>query len=265
MTNIKMTQYQHYIIPDWPAPAQIQAYVTTRQQGHSSPPFDSFNLASHVNDQPSAVTANINQLIEELNLPEPPSWLNQVHGNTVLYIGKHPNTLVDADASFTRERNKVCAILTADCLPILLCNRTGTEVAAIHAGWKGLLAEIIPATIAAMQTPPANLLAWMGPALGPDRFPIGDDIYQRFLNLHPDNKKSFFRKQAQWHLNCYNLGRLQLQRAGVTEIFGGGSCTYENDSHFYSYRRDNKVTGRMASLIFIRDNLNRELLHNMDP
>ena len=239
-----------YLIPDWPAPKNIRAYTSTRQHGFSKKPFDSFNIAQYVGDDPEWLQANIDALVNDLQLPEVPLWLRQVHGNHAVRI-EACKAIPQADASFTQQKNKVCAVLTADCLPILISNREGTEVAAIHAGWRGLLGNVIVASIKKMQTSADDLMAWMGPALGPEHFELGDEVYADFLNANPDYAAGFKRKKQRWHLNCYAIATWQLQQAGIHAIYGGGLCTFNDKERFYSYRRDNAKTGRMTSLIFI--------------
>ena len=241
---------RNYLTPDWPTPNHGRAFTTTRAQGHSQTPFNEFNLANYVEDDPEAVSANVNELTNELDLPETPRWLHQVHGTTALRAEACTNS-PDADASFTTQRNTVCVVMTADCLPILLCNRSGTEVAAIHAGWKGLLAGVIDSSIEALSSSPDDLLAWMGPALGPKHFAVGDDVRADFINRHPDNLKGFTQQKTRWHLDFYKIATMNLQRCGVTHIYGGEHCTFAEDNDFFSYRRDNGLTGRMASLIWI--------------
>lgn len=239
-----------YVTPDWPAPKRIRAYTTTRNGGFSQAPFDSFNLAAYVNDDIEHVDANQSALIKDLDLPKAPIWLHQVHGNCAVRIDEC-NTSPDADASITQKENTICAVLTADCLPVLLCNRDGTEVAAVHAGWKGLLVNVIDATIAAMHASPDDIIAWMGPALGPDHFELSHNVYADFLNANPDYGTAFDPHNKRWHLDCYAIAKIQLMNAGVTNIYGGDFCTFKERDRFYSYRRDKGITGRMASLIYI--------------
>jgi polyphenol oxidase len=239
-----------YIQPNWPAGSHIRAYTTTREADASSASFEAVNLASDVNGAPSAARIKLGTLKKDLSLPEMPTWLHQVHGNRAVRIDAHQNT-PKADASFTQQKNKICAVLTADCLPILLCNRDGTEVAAIHAGWRGLLANVIKSTISAMHSTPDDLMAWMGPALGPEHFQLNHPIYADFLNANPDYATGFCYEHDAWQFNCYTIARLQLINVGVTAIYGGDDCTYKDAQRFYSYRRDNGITGRMASLIFM--------------
>jgi len=241
---------KHYLEPNWPAPKHIRAFTTTRQHGHSQAPFNNFNLADYVGDDPQAVIGNVEELIDELDLPKSPTWLNQVHGTKAVRIEDCTDT-PDADASFTSTKNKICVVRTADCLPILFCNRSGTEVAAVHAGWKGLFAGVIDATIDALATSPDDLLAWMGPALGPEHFEINNGMRADFIDKHPDNNLGIICRNKQWYLDFYKIATMNLQRCGVTQIYGGEHCTFAEEEQFFSYRRDNGVTGRMASLIWI--------------
>jgi len=238
------------VLSGLPAPTHIRAYTSTRLGGFSQPPFNAFNLANYVEDEVATVADNINLLVEDLDLPEVPRWLHQVHGTYAVPAEAIQNT-PDADGSFTQARNIVCAVLTADCLPVLLCNRDGTEVAAVHAGWKGLLANVIEATISAMHSSPDDLIAWMGPALGPGHFALGETERANFLNANPDYTHALDYTAPRWHLNCYTLATLQLHNAGVGAVYGGDLCTYEDKERFYSFRRDKGRTGRMASLIVI--------------
>ncbi len=239
------------IHPDWPAPDSIRALVTTRAGGVSQSPYASFNLASHVGDAPDAVTANRGRLRE--HCPTEPVWLNQVHGSTVALLDRLngiQTSLVDADASVTFERGIVCAVLTADCLPVLFCDCKGTRVGAAHAGWRGLAGGVLEATVKAMQCEPGNLLAWLGPAIGPQAFEVGDEVREVFMRDLPQAESAFVKSQTgKWLADIYKLARLRLARAGVDCVHGGGACTYTDREQFYSYRRDG-VTGRMAALIW---------------
>lgn len=233
--------------PDWPAPPNIRSLVTTRMGGVSSPPYDSFNLGSHVGDTSEAVAANRATL--RLHCPSEPKWLNQVHGKAV---ARADNLVapMDADASVAFESGTVCAVLTADCLPVLFCDRLGTRVAAAHAGWRGLAAGVLEASVASMQCEMENILAWLGPAIGPQAFEVGDEVRDVFLRDLPETEAAFVQEQpGKWLADIYLLARLRLLRAGVTAVHGGGLCTYSDRERFYSYRRDG-TTGRMASLIW---------------
>lgn len=235
------------IHPDWPAPPNIRSLVTTRVGGISQPPYDNFNLGSHVGDTPEAVATN--RAILREHCPSEPKWLNQVHGKAVALADGHVFP-VDADASVAFESGTVCAVLTADCLPVLFCDRQGTRVAAAHAGWRGLAAGVLEASVAAMQCEAANVLAWLGPAIGPQAFEVGDEVCEIFVRDLPEAESAFVQMQpGKWLADIYLLAQLRLARVGVTNVHGGGFCTYSDLERFFSYRRDG-ATGRMASLIW---------------
>ena len=235
------------ILPDWPAPPWVLSRMTTREGGISLPPWASFNLGDHVGDDPAHVAANRAQL--RLQLPAEPEWLKQVHSARVVETGREPNP--QADASFTREPGQVCAVLTADCLPVLFCDRAGSVVAAAHAGWRGLADGVLEATVAAMQVPPGEILSWMGAAIGPQAFEVGDEVREVFISRHPEAAVAFVpHAPAKWLADIYRLARIRLNHAGVQAVYGGGRCTFNEADRFYSYRRDG-VTGRMASLIWL--------------
>jgi len=238
-----------WIAADWPAPAAVRAGVTTRQGGVSQGPYHGFNLADHVGDDPVAVAENRAQLRRMLQLPAEPDWLKQVHG---IGVSTLPAPGATADASVSRQPGQVCAVLTADCLPVLLCDRRGVTVAAAHAGWRGLATGVIRETVLAMGQEPAGLLAWLGPAIGPEAFEVGDDVRQAFLAENAGYASAFVAgaMPGKWLLDLYAAARRQLAVLGVTQVFGGGFCTYRDVQRFYSYRRD-RQTGRMASLIWI--------------
>ncbi len=237
-----------FIFPDWPAPKNIKSATTTRAGGHSQTPFDSFNLASHVEDESSLVAQNRKTLIEELQLPSEPIWLEQVHSAIAVDASTKNRK---ADASYTNQKNTVCVVMTADCLPVLFCNKQGTQVAAAHAGWRGLANGILESTIKAMNSPANKLMAWMGPAIGPAVFEVGDEVRDAFINHLPQAEQAFTQtKQGHWLADLYELAKQRLAAQGVTAVYGGGECTYSDNVRFYSYRRDGK-TGRMANLIWI--------------
>ena len=221
--------------------------MTTRLGGVSQGPYASLNLGSHVGDDAAAVAANRAQL--RSMLPAEPVWLNQVHGTQVIRADT-ASGVPDADASFTRIPNTVCAVLTADCLPVLFCARDGSAVAAAHAGWRGLAAGVLEATLNAMQVPPAEVMVWMGAAIGPDAFEVGAEVRDTFIASHPSAASAFQPHQPQWLADIYTLARIRLTACGVRAIYGGGLCTYTDAARFYSYRRDG-VTGRMATLIWL--------------
>ncbi len=241
------TIHPQWIIPEWPAPAHVRALVTTRAGGVSSGACAGMNLGRRTADDPAAVEANHAQL--NRLLPQPPRWLAQVHGNTVVDV----DTLAvvpQADASVARRPGTVCAILVADCLPVLFTDRAGTCIAAAHAGWRGLAGGVIANTVARMPAKPAGLLAWIGPGIGPTAFEVGDDVLQAFCTEEPESKSAFKPLRAgKWLCNLPALARDALRRAGVTEVYGGDLCTYTDPQRFYSHRR-NPATGRMAALIW---------------
>ena len=241
-----------FIQPDWPAPAVIRALVTTRAGGVSQPPYDSLNLGDHVGDDPAAVALNRQRL--RAFLPAEPKWLKQVHGTTVARADKLTDA-AEADAAVSFTPGTVCTVLTADCLPVLFCDRQGTRVAVAHAGWRGLAAGVLEASVAAMQCPPGDVLAWLGPAIGPQAFEVGKEVREVFVNQNPEDAVAFRPHASRLTPNhfladIYELARLRLVRAGVRDVYGGGLCTYTDAGRFYSYRRD-KTTGRMASLIWL--------------
>ncbi|WP_066961811.1 peptidoglycan editing factor PgeF [Microbulbifer sp. Q7] len=247
----------HYLKPDWPAPANVRACTTLRAGGHSEGAYRGFNLADHVGDDAAAVAANRSQLQQELNLPNAPQWLEQIHSDKV--VQAHSDGKIrTADASFTAETGIVCAVLTADCLPLLLCNREGSEVAAIHAGWRGLTGGVIRETIAAMSSAPEDLLVWLGPAIGPEAFECGVDVLEAAFesSISESHAAAIARcfvphtqKPLHFLADIYALGRAELAELGVTQVSGGDRCTVTEEADFFSYRRDGD-TGRMASLIW---------------
>ena len=236
-----------FLIPDWPAPAHVRALQTLRTGGCSPAPWASFNLGDHVGDEPARVAANRAELRRQL--PAEPLWLQQVHGTVVVDAAQAPQ-VTTADASFANEPDQVCAVMTADCLPVLFCDRAGTVVAAAHAGWRGLLDGILECTIAALPVVPGELLAWLGPAIGPERFEVGGEVRAAFV-AHDAQAAGAFRPHGdKWWADIYSLARQRLQAAGVTNIHGGGQCTVSDAERYFSYRRDG-VTGRMATLIWL--------------
>lgn len=240
-----------FIQPDWPAPVTVRAFTSTREGGVSLPPYASFNLARHVGDDSTHVDRNCSMLMQQLALPDEPHWLKQVHGTVLLSLdGKLTGN--EADGSFTTLTNKVCAVMTADCLPVLMCSSAGDRVAAVHAGWRGLAAGIIRKGVEAMAVEGSQLLVWLGPAIGPEKFDIGEEVYQTFVDRYTGATNAFETIGAgHWRADLYQLARLQLQALGVNQVFGGEFCTYTDKERFYSFRRDG-VTGRMASLIWIQ-------------
>ena len=251
-----------WIIPDWPAPASVRALATTRigQSGESSlgsggpdEPYGNFNLATHVGDNLQAVTANRQRLrCEAPGLPADPLWLNQVHGTRVLVAeSDRQGVAPEADACIARMPGQVCAVLRTDCLPLLLCDAQGSVVAAAHAGWRGLAAGVIESTVAAMRIEPARLLAWLGPAIGPTAFEVGDEVRNVFCRHDPRAAGAFVAHgPGKWLCDLYLLARQRLAALEVKRVSGGKWCTYSDARRFYSYRRDG-VTGRMATLVWL--------------
>ncbi len=248
---------------DWPAPPSVRAFTTLRHGlGESVAPFDHFNLGNcHAadGDDPGTVARNRALLIEHAVLPSAPHWLRQVHGTKVVRLDDEPTTErtvaaePEADTSVTSTPGSVLAILTADCLPVLLCADDGSEVAAAHAGWRGLAAGVLEATVAAMRTPPERVMAWLGPAAGPRHYEIGVEVHDAFVSQDWAAGRAFTSSRPQhWHVDLYALARQRLARAGLTpeRIHGGGLCTIAEPQRFYSHRRDRR-SGRMASLIWI--------------
>ncbi len=239
-----------YLVPEWPAPAAVRACTTTRCGGVSEVPYDSLNLGDHVGDQAAAVAENRRRLRANVHLPAEPLWLKQVHGITVVDAACAPAG-VTADASYTARNNVVCAVLSADCLPLLLCDAGGTCVGAAHAGWRGLLDGVVEQTVLAMQRSGRDVMAWLGPAIGPQAFEVGEEVRAAFL-AEDAGAGVAFRPAAtgHWRADLYALARRRLARVHVEAVYGGHWCTHSDARRFYSYRRDG-VTGRMASLIWL--------------
>ena len=243
------------IAAKWPAPNNIKAFTTTREGGVSKSPFSSNNLGAHVGDCPNDVKKNRDILATEL--PNPPVWLNQTHSTDIFHINQtslsslieNPN-VINADASFTKLTHTVCCVMTADCLPILITNRRGNTVSSVHAGWRGLADGIVEKSVAMFNDTPNDLIIWLGPAIGPAAFEVGDDVYNQFIALDILFKKAFTPLGDKYLANIYQLATLKLEKLGITNVYGGEYCTYTNESLFYSYRRDGQ-TGRMASVIWI--------------
>jgi hypothetical protein len=227
--------------------------ATTRETGCSIGPFASFNLADHVGDDPRQVAANRRHLRELVpGMPVEPSWLNQVHGRVCVSLDTvAAESPIEADASLATDSRHVCAILTADCLPVLLCDEAGTAVAAAHAGWRGLAGGILEVTVAAFAQPPQRLMAWLGPAIGPAAFEVGNEVREAFT-CHDGAAAAAFvpGRNGKWLCDLYALARRKLAIAGVIRVYGGGYCTFNDAQRFFSYRRDGR-TGRMATLIWI--------------
>jgi polyphenol oxidase len=264
-----MLAQEHLIVPDWPAPARVRALQTTRNGGLSLPPFDGLNLGAHVGDDPGMVAANRN-LLQAL-VPSEPVWMNQVHGAGVI-VAEQAGRAPEADAGISHQANAVCVVMTADCLPLLLCDAAATVVAAVHAGWRGLAGGVIEAAVRAMGVPADSLMAWLGPAIGPQAFEVGAEVRDIFLHHDAAAAAAFVpaalatresvrapwpwseggeRKGEKYLADLYLLARQRLGGLGVRQVYGGGFCTHGDKARFYSYRRDGQ-TGRMASLIWLR-------------
>ena len=240
-----------WVPADWPAPASIRAGTTGRSGGLSQKGWSSLNLATHVGDDSQAVAGNRRLLREALALPAEPCWLEQVHGTTVLDLDADmPEFPVEADAAFTRQSGVVCAVLTADCLPLLMTDAGGTTVAAVHAGWRGLQAGIVQRAVSEMRVPSRDLLVWLGPAIGQQAFEVGEEVRETFVQSDPECESAFLQQdQGKWLADLYALARILLRGMGVQQIYGGDHCSYAEPQRFYSYRRERQC-GRMASLIW---------------
>lgn len=240
------------IKPDWPAPSHIKAYTTTRLGGVSTGNYATLNLSLDKGDNVTNAKRNREILQTELVLPEKPRWLEQVHG-TVVLLAEQIKQYTEADASYTQQVNCVCVIQTADCMPILICNRAGTQVAAIHAGWRGLANGIIEATLQKFKMPHSELLVWLGPAISAKVYEVGEEVREQFLAIDSQAAIAFkpSSKHNHWLLDMYLVARQRLTQLGVSGIYGGNFCTYTDSERFFSYRRDGAQSGRMASLIYI--------------
>jgi YfiH family protein len=236
-----------WLVPDWPAPDRVKACVTTQAGGVSVAPFASFNLGEHVEDDSFAVSSNRQSLRDVIGCA--PAWLRQVHGVQVVLADVAQ--VLEADASYAVGAGVACAVLTADCLPVLFCDRAGTRVAAAHAGWRGLAGGVLEATVQAMALPPEQLLAWLGPAIGPAAFEVGAEVREVFIAAHPQAASAFVPSHngGRFMADIYALARIRLAACGVTAVYGGGFCTV-SDQRFYSYRRAAR-TGRFASLVWL--------------
>lgn len=235
--------------PIWAAPANVHAFQTTRLGGLSAAPYDSLNLGDHVGDNNLTVVRN-RMLLNQI-LPNEPVWLEQVHGTTVIDASM-ASCRPRADASVARRGGAVCVVMTADCLPILLCDRTGTVVGAAHAGWRGLADGVIESTVAAMNIAPQDVLVWFGAAIGANAFEVGEDVRAVFVAQHPLAEHAFLPSitQGKYFADLYALARLRLSLLGITAISGGDLCTYRDAERYFSYRRDG-VTGRMGAFIWL--------------
>jgi YfiH family protein len=236
-----------WIAAAWPAPKGVRAFTTTRTGGISSGPWATLNLGTNTGDEAAQIQANRARLAR--HLPAQPQWLRQVHGRIVREHGGAVTAAEEGDALVAFAHGRVCAVLTADCLPVFLCSREGDRVAVAHAGWRGLAAGILPETVHALDREPSRLLAWLGPAIGPRAYEVGAEVEGVLAGIEP---AAFRRHGNKWLLDLYRVARTQLQRAGVKRVFGGDLCTFSDPERFYSYRRDGE-TGRMASVIWLED------------
>lgn len=237
-----------WIRADWPAPRGIRALCTTRVGGCSEGPWATMNLGGNCGDDPERVSRN--RAILEQDLPGKPLWLKQVHGVDVIdhrVVAEDSESEADAQVAF--EAGQICSVLTADCLPVLFCSRNGDRVAAAHAGWRGLANGVLQATVNALECDPGDLLAWLGPGIGPAAYEVGQDVLDAFSGDFPNG---FKQSGDHWLMDMYTLARLKLAAAGVIRVYGGNWCTFGQEELFFSYRRDG-ITGRMASLVWIEE------------
>ena len=238
------------IEPDWPAPPGVRAAFTVRTGGVSEPPYDSLNCAAHVGDAPGAVAENRIRLRACLELPSEPRWLEQLHGAAAITLGSEPAVPAVGDAAVAREPGRVCVVQVADCLPVLLASRDGCGVGAAHAGWRGLAGGVLESALRALGAPAAQVLAWLGPAIGPEHFEVGEEVRAAFTRTDPGAAAAFAANgRGRWQCDLYALARRRLRALGVTSLYGGGWCTYADPQRFFSYRRDGRC-GRMAALIW---------------
>lgn len=238
------------LVPDWPFPNNLHACSSTRIGGVSEGPWQLLNLGAHCGDNQEHVMENRRRCYRAANFPAEPVWLEQVHGCEVLTLTSAPPRSRRADAAYTRQVNTVCAVMTADCLPVLFCNKSGTEVAAAHAGWRGLCEGVLEATVACFEERPGNIQAWLGPAIGPRAFEVGPEVRNAFIANDRDADKAFVASGDKFFADLYLLARLRLNKVGITHIYGGEHCTHSEPKQFFSFRRDG-TTGRMASFIWL--------------
>ncbi|OOF43225.1 multi-copper polyphenol oxidoreductase [Rodentibacter rarus] len=239
------------IYPTWQVPTNIHAFTTTRTGGVSQAPFESFNLGDHVGDEKSAVKINRTLLVEKFHLPHLPLFLTQTHSTKVIRL-PYSGDNIEADAVYTNQPNQVCAVMTADCLPVLFTSKEGIEVAAAHAGWRGLCDGILEETVKCFHTNPQNITAWLGPAIGPKAFQVSKEVIEQFMQFDRLAEDAFQpdpSEKGKYLGNLYQIAIQRLNKLGITEISGGEYCTFYEKERFFSYRREGK-TGRMASVIW---------------
>lgn len=239
------------IIPNWPAPKNVKAFASTRVGGFSTAPYQGLNLGAHVGDDLSIVEKNRDWLAQEAKMPSAPIWLNQTHSTVVAQVSAPTTQVLDADGVFTSSSQVVCSAMTADCLPVLLTNTQGTQVAAVHAGWRGLANGIVEN---ALELFSGEVMAWLGPAIGPQAFEVGDDVLQAFVDFDSQAHQAFTPRdvEGKWLADMSKLATQRLNKFGITQVFDSGLCTFQHKEDFYSYRRDG-VTGRQATFIWIED------------
>ncbi|WP_192035998.1 peptidoglycan editing factor PgeF [Halomonas sp. YLGW01] len=252
MTAPVTTPHPTLVLPDWPAPSTVRALVTTRESGPSEGPFAAFNTAEHVGDDPAQVARCRELLQAEVGSDRPLLWLDQVHGANVQQV--YAPGAPQADAAVAFDAGHACVVQTADCLPVFFCDRLGTRVGIAHAGWRGLAGGVLEATVAALATDPGELMAWLGPAISNAQFEVGPEVHDAFVAVQPEAESAFEPspyRLGHYMADLYRLARLRLERLGVAHISGGHFCT-ACEPRFYSHRRDDGVTGRMASVIWLR-------------
>ncbi|MED5503838.1 MAG: peptidoglycan editing factor PgeF [Pseudomonadota bacterium] len=239
------------IIPNWPAPKNVKAFASTRVGGFSTAPYQGLNLGAHVGDDLSIVEKNRDWLAQEAKMPSAPIWLNQTHSTVVAKVSDTTTQVLDSDGVFTSSSQVVCSAMTADCLPVLLTNTQGTQVAAVHAGWRGLANGIVEN---ALELFSGEVMAWLGPAIGPQAFEVGDDVLQAFVDFDSQAHQAFIPRdvEGKWLADMSTLATQRLNKFGITQVFDSGLCTFQHKEDFYSYRRDG-VTGRQATFIWIED------------
>lgn len=240
------------IVPEWPAPKNVKAFSSTRLGGESKGVYQGLNLGMHVGDDASIVTLNRELITQNCQMPSNPVWLNQTHSTHVVKLTEASSTVIDADGCVTDVKNVVCSAMTADCLPVLLTNIEGTQVAAVHAGWCGLADGIIEQALQKFDQP-ESVMAWLGPAIGASAFEVGQDVLDAFIAFDPQAIQAFSIKsdvENKWLANMNLLATQRLNHLGVTQVFSNHHCTFSESELFYSYRRDG-VTGRQATFIWI--------------
>lgn len=238
------------IIPEWPIPQGVGACSSTRIGGVSLSPYDSLNLGAHCGDNVEHVEENRHLFYAAAGLPSQPVWLEQVHGTAVLKLTGVPYASKRADASWSDTPGSVCAVMTADCLPVLFCNKNGTEIAAAHAGWRGLCEGVLEETVACFKDRPENIIAWLGPAIGPSAFEVGPEVREAFVAKDAQADVAFRPAGEKYYADIYTLACQRLANVGIEQVYGGDRCTHTESGDFFSYRRD-KTTGRMASFIWL--------------